>query len=371
MKPLICQLVDHDHGTVEVEVVASDFNRARWMVCALRSHAALRASLVRSAVSGLATLVDNTSLLTHGRPPVTGAHVVLWDGYNSLLELQDRGMVDGAAEDIVPMMVGVFPEVAAEMPSASLPLFDQTNKVTSGMLKDSVQVRAPQVHNARAWAQARLRPWRNWRMAPERHLQLHKGGLVVFCGLVQPSAHVLKGFLRGSGLSSFGDELEPMLQVAWHRQPSRVRDTLLPILDGLQRRMQPQRAALTGADWACAYSLFNVMQRMAVLSLLSAQTDALLVNEYTRQRHLDPYDAEGYANNVFPDFGSTRGPDAIYPRTVDMMLNGKAAENLRLLGPAQPLGNALEQSVGGAFWARCEAQVGQVLDRLAQLKQQA
>lgn len=346
-----------------LELVASDFNRQRWMVNALRGNEQLGESLRASAHNGRVMLIDSTKLIRRADAPPPGTHMVLWDGLNSLLELQEEGPVWLAQAHLVPVCVGMFPETCKGLLSGTLPLFDQQHL----RLADGAGVAVPLSHSLRAWAQVGLRPLQNWRLAPDRHRLLKQGGQIVFCGLVQPSEHVLMGLLRGSQLAAQAGKVLPLVHTAWLGQPHAVQQAMAPVLALLQQQLLNAAVPPEAADWACAYSLVNVMQRMAVLSVLSTRTTALFVNEYAKQQHLDPYDAVGYRRNVFIDFGSTRGPDAIYPRTADLLLNGKPPLSLRFLQPGQLLAAALAAWTPDSFWAMCVQQADAALAQQAAL----
>jgi hypothetical protein len=97
------------------------------------------------------------------------------------------------------------------------------------------------------------------------------------------------------------------------------------------------------------------------LSILSGDRVPLLVNEYGYQTHLDPYDAHGYRHNLFVDFGSTRGPDLCYPRTVDLAMTHKPVVSLRFLSQGQTMLDFLKVSDEASLWLACERDAQAVL----------
>jgi hypothetical protein len=92
---------------------------------------------------------------------------------------------------------------------------------------------------------------------------------------------------------------------------------------------------------------------MGTLSIVNAISRKLLVNEYGLQAHLDPYDTAAYRNNLFIDFGSTRGPDPVYPRTVDLMVNNKPHKSLRLIAVDERFVDFLKSTDEVKFEAIC------------------
>lgn len=367
MPMLPCRLILGPETPVTIELVATDFNRQRWMVRALRSHAKLRQSLAAGSQAGRVQLIDSTALVHQPSAPPTGTHVVLWDGLNSWLELLDQPPAWLRPDDLVPVCVGVFAETHTALPNNALPLFDQDPSNVQ-LLTDTAHLRTPPAHDLRAWAQARLRPIRNWRISSQRHRLLEQGGQIVFCGLVQPSPKILRGFMRGSQLAEQSEKWMPLASTPWHGNPQQVMQAIAPLFVILKQTLTVGNGRATGADWACAYTLLNVMQRMAVLSLLSTQTTSLFINEFAKQQHLDPYDAAGYTRNVFLDFGSTRGPDPVYPRTVDLWLNEKPPLSLRFLKPGEPLAAWLGDGSFESFWQTCTEQAQTALEHLARLR---
>ena len=143
----------------------------------------------------------------------------------------------------------------------------------------------------------------------------------------------------------------PLGGLDWRGPIDKVRGALLQVFETLLAQ-RPR----TPADLAALYAMLNVLHRMGTLAHLNAMTLKLFVNEYGLQPHFDPYDARGYCGNVFIDFGSTRGPDLVYPRTVDLWSNHKRSASLRFLPQSERLAPWLKSTDAPAFWALCEAQ---------------
>lgn len=340
-----------------IALTLADANRVRWTVAAVRSHAALRASLFSHSHAGVAHLVDNIVLMGQvetgtANDVLPGTHVVLWDGYNSLLELHSRHPAIAQRQDLVYLCVGMVPEVIDALPAGTLPLY-ATDPHSVIDMASSQHVRLPLAYDLGRRLRTRLRLLRNWHISRERHRQLSRGGRIVFCGLIRPSEHVLKGFLRGTQLDASWVHDSGLVNLSWQGRSALVKETVLSacaqLLDNLRHIAAP-----TPADWAGVYTLMNVMHRLGTLSLVSEATDALFVNEFAQNQHLDPYDAAGYERNLFVDFGSVRGPDALYPRTVDMALNHKPALTLRWLPDGDRVARCLAADTPEWLWRRCE-----------------
>lgn len=345
---------------IALELVTPDFNCQRWLLSAVRSHPALRLSLVASAVRGSSLLIDGTLLLDTKEEPTPGTHVALMDGFSTLEQLQDKHPTWNYDQSLIPVYVGVFQELLQGFPSHSLPLFNQTQNTTS-YFRDTRHVQAPLAQGRKQWGRSRLRRWRNRMIAPEKHRMLKRGGQVVFCGTVRPPEYFFSHLKLSRLLGMHSDTLRLLANTQWHGEPLLVRQAVPVVLNILQQKFLDPSNNAKPFDWVLAYSFLNLLQRMAVLSLLSVRTVDLLVNEFGLDRHFDPYNVVGYKQNVFLDFGSLRGPDTIYPRTVDMMMHGKMPLFLRFLQPDQALADALTKFSPDNFWVKCESQVEQAL----------
>ena len=326
----------------------TDFNRLRWSVAAMRSNQALQDSL-SSTQTGDSYLVDSTSLLNADVNELTRiSHVILWDGLNSLMELWQVSPLLKYRRDLVYLQVGHFVDVADAFPLNSMPLFSAaTNEQLLGGNKSSLQV--PVWIDMTIKAREYLRPLKNRQSAPVKHGLLQQGGKIVFCGVICPNRSVLDSFFRGTTNSNLRRCLEPLEGLQWQGNLDAVREIVLRIYTRIQ-----QEKAASAADWACLYSVLNVIHRIGTLAQVDAATPRLFVNEYGRTGHFDPYCARAYSRNLFLDFGSTRGPDAVYPRSVDILLNKKPYKSFRFLNPGHRLQSYLDSNSKEDFWNTCK-----------------
>lgn len=173
----------------------------------------------------------------------------------------------------------------------------------------------------------------------------------------------MDGFFRGASLGALRKTLSHLEDFDWTGPLRTVRTAIASAYDACQ----DARPGLA-ADWAALYAVLGVLHRMGCLTELGALTAQLVVNEHGEHAHFDPYDTPAYKRNLFIDFGSVRGPDALYPRTVDLLLNAKSVEPLRFLMPQQRLAEMLPRTDGGGFVLLCEKQARQVMARLAAME---
>jgi hypothetical protein len=331
----------------------TDFNRLRWTLAALPLDGE---SVPAPAANGPNWLVDSTWLLRHADAPVPdSAVVVLWDGYNSLVELHDALPALTARRDLQYRFVGAFADLVPAFPSGSAPLLPNATPAAGAAGRG---VRAPAWIGALALFRALVRPLKNARQAPELHRRMTAGGHVVFCGLVRPTADVLDGFLRGSALQAIRPALAPLVGLDWRRADAAA---VLAEAYEVLRASHPG----TPADLAAAYSVASVLHRMGTLAALHAADAPLLVNEFGMQAHFDPYDARAYGRNLFLDFGSTRGGDALYPRTLDLRAQCKRYTALRWLLPGQSLRDWLPANDAASLIALCGQHAREVMTQAA------
>lgn len=334
-----------------------DFNRLRWAIAALRTHAALRHQLT---TCGQAHVRITDSIILHRRstPPAPGQWVIHWDGLNSLVELQHHHPQVSAQAGLRHLYVGYFADLAPGFPPDSLPLFDETLNTFA-----NTELSAPWWFDATCWARATVRMWQNRKQTPRAHRQLQGGGQVVFCGLVTPNATVLDGLLLGSTLTTHRNTIGALEGLQWRGPAAHVEAALHGVHECLQ-----QHALTTPTDAASAFSLINVMQRLATLNALHHLGTPLLVHEFGQGSYIDPYNATGYQRNLFLDFGSTRGPDPIYPRVVDLHLTHKPVAKLRFMGCEDSLQTWLRTHAAATFWQRCQGDAQAIHLQLAHLK---
>jgi hypothetical protein len=293
-------------------------------------------------------LVDSTSLLRAECPaPPPGAAIVLWDGLNSLLELHQARPSLPARNDLRYLYVGSFADLKDAFPPDSERLFPEPPPPGTEGLLGAPQ--APAWVGAlsawRAWA----RPFKNARLSLPLHRRLQAGGCLVFCGLVRPNAAVLDSFFRGAGLQPLRQRLQTLVDLDWTGPLPSVQAIICRAFDALAAT-RPSGTQ----DLAALYAVANVLHRLGTLAGVRSLSPALVVNEFGVQAHFDPYDALAYENNLYIDFGSTRGSDLLYPRTVDLLLRRKPSHALRFLPQGQRLAEFLAAGDGMGFLALCE-----------------
>ena len=342
-----------------VSLQLRDFNNLRWMVAALRFNGALRKHLYRKGTGPAVQVVDYRALRARiAAPPDKQSCVVLWDGLNSLIELHSARPDLAARDDVSYAYVGGFPDVESAFPVRSLPLYPPTPDAETTTRRPTVDV--PAWVDWVGAARARARAWKNARQSPKLHRRLQAGGCAVFCGRIRPNAILMDGFFRGASLGALRKTLSHLEDFDWTGPLRTVRTAIASAYDACQ----DARPGLA-ADWAALYAVLGVLHRMGCLAELRALTAQLVVNEHGLHAHFDPYDTPAYKHNLFIDFGSLCGPDALYPRTVDLLLNAKSVEPLRFLMPQQRLAEMLPRTDGGDFVLLCETQARQVVARLS------
>jgi len=348
-----CKLVittDSRNAQRAVAAALTDFNRMRWAISAIRCNPTIIAP-------DASALFDSTCLLNGATPVPQSSHIVLWDGLNSLIELETAVPALVGRSDLRYLFIGQLPDTAASFPAQAQPLFPLGLPDASAMRNRSV-VHAPALFELQCHLRAALRPLRNRRISRDRHQALVRGAQIAFCGAVRPTAAILNSFFIGSGLAGLRQHLSGLEGMEWRGRAAavelQVRQAMAAILAS---------SPATAADAACLYALVNTLHRLGTLSILSGTAAPLLVNEYGYQTHLDPYDAYGYRRNLFADFGSTRGPDLCYPRTVDLALTHKPMAQLRFLQPGQSVLDFLRTSDAGSLWAVCEQHAKDLLVR--------
>jgi hypothetical protein len=344
-----------------IKLNLTDFNRTRWALFGIRHNAQLQASLMQSP-SREVLLLDSNSPQLYGRLTLPGSlpqgtHIALWDGLNSIIELFDKAPSLRERHDLVYLPVGHFAEIRSAFPANHVPLMPEQLSSLGELYPLRGSIKIDLLSNA----QALLRPIKNRHTNRPSDALLRQGGQLVFCGMVRPSASVLENFFRGSS-GHLRSHMTSLVDLDWRRPVAELARTIEPCWQAL-RDTEPQ----TLADWACHYSWANVMHRMATLCHIHAMTCQLFVNEYGHGRYIDPYDATAYRRNQFIDFGSTRGPDLIYPRSVDLHLRDKRCTPSRLMAPHTALADCLQRNTGPEFLALCERHAVQQKQALAAL----
>jgi hypothetical protein len=337
----------------------TDFNRLRWTIAAIRSNPDLRDSLILKKDTNRATyLVDSRVMISKAsfRAPAR-THVVLWDGLNSLIELWVAQPNLKYRDDLTYLYVGNFYEVTSNFPAGSMPLFSDT--ANASLLAGNGSSFPPLWVDVVSQTRSYLRPIKYWISAPIQHKLLKRGRKIAFCGVVRPDHSVLDSFFRGTALEGLRQVLSPLERLEWKGNINNVRELVLHSFSSLQ-----EARPTSPASWACMYSVLNVIHRLSTLAQISALTPHLFINEYGKQKHFDPYDSKAYTNNMYVDFGSTRGPDAIYPRTVDLLINNKSYKSLRLFNHFNSLNLYLTSNTAEDFWRTCEMHAQELVDSI-------
>ena len=302
----------------------------RWAVYAIETNILLINSLLNSRA---VYLTDSISLINNPCKLKDNSHIVLWDGYNSYIELIDKLPNIKTQTNLVYVYVGSFKELKQALPSGALPLFADDDSVQFKKLNVSVFFRLFSL------VRTGIRSYKNRISDKESHRQLSCRKNIVFCGLVSPSPEVLNNFLRGTQLTELAPALRQLCDLNWQQNYAMVKPVITKVLEKiyLSKSQNP-------ADLVCLYSIINICHRLLVLSYLRSKECDLFINEYGRSKHIDPYDAYAYTNNLYLDFGSSRGSATWYPRTVDMRNTHKKFVSLRFLHENQSLLEFLEKT---------------------------
>lgn len=325
----------------------ADFNRLRWAYYALQSNGELRRMLL---ASDSPTANDSPSLIKHNVRPPIGSCVVLWDGFNSYLELlrarpdlNDRG-------DLTFAYVGGFAEIAAALPQRSLRLFPERASFSK------LELATPLRFSAALKLKTSLRGLKNYVSARARHRQLSDGGNLVFCGLVRPTKQVVANILTNAKLLQLKWLVEKLGEHHWQCEPVKIHRLVCNIY-----RHCKELDCTNAEDYAGIYAVLNICSRLFVINALHARGSKIFINEYGFQQNFDPYDVHAYGNNTYLDFGSSRGACHWYPRTMDMQATGKHFVALRMIQVQQSLRDHLDTHSEGDFVDQLRAHVADVV----------
>lgn len=347
------------HGT-PLQLALTDFNRLRWTVAALRLNTALQSRLLATGAqtAGL-WLTDSSWLIQHpGHAVPEGALVALWDGYNSLLELHAARPDLRCRVDLHHLVVGHLADLSNEFPANASPLFPT---MWPSPATQAIELRGIWRVDTMSTLRAALRPWRNRQQAGASDKRLRGAPMVVFCGVVRLQANALRDILRGVSTPSLAiSQWTDITELNWRDRT----DALAPHFEDAWERLR--LVSTSGpADVAALYALANVLMRMRTLGEIDRRTPHLFVNEFGVHRHLDPYDAAAYRQHLFIDFGSTRGPDLIYPRSLDLHLRHKRVHTVRLGTSSDFFLPQLQRTSGRDFLALCARHATEAVQTLA------
>lgn len=336
--------IGEDHA---VDLLLSDFNRLRWTLCAVERNSSLQNSLLNCDV---AYITDYILVMNNPKVLDKSSHIVLWDGFNSYIELVNKLPSIGNRADLIYLYVGSFKELKNALPASSITLFADEGLVSSE------KVKVPLTFRLFSSFRTKTRFYKNWMSDSTRHKQLLNRRSVVFCGLVSPSPDVINNFLRGTQLSFLVPMLKLLCDLNWQQNYDEIKLTIIKVLERVRLSPPPNPA-----DLSCIYSIFNICQRLLVLSYLQSKNCNLFISEYGLHKHIDPYDAFAYQQNLYIDFGSSRGPAHWYPRTIDMLNTNKKFVSLRFLHESESMLDFLEKTSTETFISLCESGALQVL----------
>lgn len=295
-------------------------------------------------------LTDSISLMNQPYKIKDNSYIVLWDGYNSYLELMDKLPHIKIQTGLVYVYVGSFKELKQALPTGAIPLFADDDCIRFEKVNASLFFRLF------SSVRTGIRSYKNQFLDKERHRQLSRQKSIVFCGLVSPSTQVLNNFLRGTQFTELTPVLKQLCDLDWRQKYSVVKLVIKEVLEKvyLSKSQNP-------ADLICLYSILNICHRLLILSYLSTKECDLFINEYGRGKHIDPYDTFAYIHNLYLDFGSSRGSATWYPRTVDMRNTHKKFVSLRFLHENQSLLEFLEKTNSDTFINERELEALQII----------
>ena len=303
----------------------ADKNRVRWTAAGLRSNITLVDSLLNSHAQGQqAILADSITLIQSNRRPLAGTHVILWDGFNSYIELKRKFPELETVDSVRIVIVGRIKDLEASFPTNPIPLFASASATHAAHFEPQFGIELPYSARLRLQWRTRFRALKNALVDHQRHRQLSGERRIVFCGQVRPSAELVRLLMRSSPDEDLATRFAALSNMPLD---SLLQDGRIGALFETIRR----RTSHTPADIAAAYALLSILHRVCVLSLLAQRKVPMFISEFGRDRHIDPYDASTYRQHLYLDFGSTRGPDMRYPRTVDLDATGKETLSLRLI----------------------------------------
>ena len=340
--------------------MVADFNRLRWVLHALGENEALTTGLQESVSQGKpAQLVDSISLLKRKLVPARNAHVILWDGYESHRELQQGMPALLEREDIRYAVVGRISDLNHHYRRKPIPLFPLAEPNNPGLANGNV-IAAPMLSVATIRFRTKFRACKNALADRRRHTKLTGTPLVVYCGLIRPTRPALAALTRGAIVPSLTTELEGLASIQFGHATTGERSHIAMAFGHLG-----QSPLASPEEIAAAYAAASILHRIAVVDMLVKNAVPFFLSEYGRDRHIDPYDSSSYGQHLYLDFGSTRGPDARYPRAADIAATGKQCVALRFLGESDSFVSFLRSTDSAAFTLLCEQHAHQVMAAFA------
>jgi len=330
----------------------ADLNRLRWAIQALRMRGAFAEAASALAKRGdRAFAIDGNELIRSKGTAPEGAMLILWDGLNSFEELVRNVPSIVSRPDLSVFVVGNLEDARDGFRSMNIaPLFPGK--------PDWAQVDVPKNVSFRIEGTTRIRAMRNSWRDRARHRQLARGGLVAFCGTVRPSEHFLDDVLRGIEVDGLREPFQRLVGISLGERSPILRD----LVDTAYRAVRRQSGGPPGVASTC-YALGSLLHRITTIDSLLKQSPRIFLSEYGFDSHIDPYDSTSYRGNLYPEFGSLRGPDPIYPRVVDLMRTRKNFVSLRFLQPTERLVDFANATSPAEFLDRCESDARAILGK--------
>lgn len=348
---------------LKANIETTGHNSLRWAVQAIDANSRLADSLVRHCGERPVLLTDSVYLLTHrwkAEDIPANTHIILWDGINSYVELEAHCPAALQRTDlkfyVVGWLTGVVVADTVHMESLYPCSIPTKTKAWKSVSLTSGAYYAPYWYRLLTSFLTHTRYVKNWYADTQKHRQLIAGKKIVFCGLVTPTAHNIDSFFMGVDCPALK---AACLQLCVLSYTSDSHDTEV-VLDIILTVLQQQEIT-DASTMACVYSMLNVMHRLMTLGYLHGMNAELFVNEARNSSRFDPYDSFYYQDNLYLDFGSTRGPDAIYPRTLDLCMTNKRFLSVRFLGAGQPLPVYLNALTCSDFLQICREDARSVL----------
>jgi len=346
MRKLTLQLNNKNCQRVLIRVV--DYNRMRWTLTALRTNLDLLHRVTLKAANGRVILIDSPSAIARPRLLDTHVFVILWDGLHSYFAFVRALPHSVSPRSFDYVIVGSIHDLVTAYPTPPIPLFSKVLKTK--LEKDNKPALSLSDTHRQAWlfCRTRLRRLRNSVYDRHRHLQLCGDPFIVFCGVIRPPRAVLKDLMSGVEDEQVLDRFSSLSSCSLTAPSHATKDLateLFTVLRGYVTR-DPERIA-------CAYAFANLLHRVLTITCIAEGTSRLFLSEFGRDKHIDPYDTLHYHQHLYLDFGSTRGPDVIYPRTIDLIQNQKRYLQLRLIDTETSFLMFLSATSGSEFVEIC------------------
>lgn len=315
---------------------------------------------------GYASLIDSQTVLSNHKSLCVGAHVILWDGFNSFIELKEAlpDLIDNRCRFLV---VGRIYDQLTAYPPDTLPLFDE-KLVPFDRTTGELRGHAYRAALVAAAIRTRFRWARNTVLDFTRHKRLCSSPLIVFCGLVRPPQSALTDYARGAEDQALFQACSGLSNCALGDRTS-VYSLIASVYRAIERYITS--GAPSAAKIGCAYALVNALHRIGTIASIIDRVPDIFLSEFGRNPHIDPYDTPYYSQHLYLDFGSSRGPDAVYPRSIDLMRNSKNHVSLRFVSTKDSFIKYLSSTSAAQFVELCERHSESAVARYSQICSQA